>query len=117
MSRTAPVEASLVTESDASALLVQINGNPELRSKLVEVLAQQTKHRIDTERLIIDLGVEQQKRAQIYTFTVSTLAIICASILGYFGSPWVAGVIAIVGVGGPSAALAVAERIAKPRNE
>ncbi|MBS4095271.1 MAG: hypothetical protein KGZ83_00360, partial [Sulfuricella sp.] len=97
-------------------LLAEINNNPELKLKLVEVLAQQTKHRIDTEKQLIALGVEQQKRAQIYTFTVSTLSLICATCLGYWGSPWLAGIIAIVGVGGPSAALAVAERMAKPRS-
>ena len=106
----------LESEDDVPALLAEINDNPELKKKLVEALSQQTRHRIDTERLIIDLGVEQQKRAQIYTFTISALSIICATILGFNNSPWAAGVIAVVGVGGPSAALALAERLSQTKN-
>ena len=49
------------------------------------------------------------------TERVTICWIIAATLVAIFGSPWVAAVMCVVGVGGPAAALALAKRTALHR--
>jgi len=77
---------------------------PELVPVLVEMINDQRVHRKALEQS----EARRRDRAQWFAFTTALLGVACAASVGIYGNPWVAGLLAIVSVGGPAVALVVA---------
>jgi hypothetical protein len=82
-----------------------------LVEQIVAWTNQQRKHRFDLERTRVERSENRLDLSQRNAFTIAALGIVGAVITAIFGSPWVAGIIAIVGVGGPAAAMVCAQRM------
>jgi len=83
---------------------------PGLVEQIVSWTDEQRQHRFDLERERAKGSEARLDRAQRNAFMVACGGLVLAAIVGVLGNPWVAGIIAIVGVGGPTAAVALAAR-------
>lgn len=52
-----------------------------------------------------------QNRAQLLTASIAALGLVCAAVVGVFGNPVVASVIALASIGGPTTAIALARLV------
>jgi uncharacterized membrane protein len=87
------------------------NIRPELVNKLVEWTEQQAGHRRSLEVVKVQRTENRYDRGQTIAASVAIGGLIISGIVGIFGNPWVAAVIAIVSVGGPTAAIWLARNI------
>jgi Flp pilus assembly protein TadB len=69
---------------------------------------QQRTHRQSLEQKRTDRSENRMDRGQIFTFVAACLCVTGAIMVGLFGNPYVASVLAIVGIGGPAAATLMA---------
>jgi uncharacterized membrane protein len=81
---------------------------PGLPEKLIEWTETQAAHRRDLENQRVWSAEARMNRGQIGALIVSCFGIAVAGIVGVWGSPWVGATIAIVAVGGPTAAVLIA---------
>lgn len=81
---------------------------PGLAEKIVGWTEQQRDHRQGLERQQVAASQQRLGRGQIIGGGVAFFGLALAAIVGIFGNPWTAGIIAIVSVGGPTAAVAMA---------
>ena len=73
---------------------------PGTVEQLIKLTVQQGRHRQELERLKTQGEERRLNRGQLIAASVALLGIAIAGFVGLYGNPWVAGVIAIVGVGG-----------------
>jgi uncharacterized membrane protein len=83
---------------------------PGITAKFVEWIDRQSKHRQRLENQAEERSQLRQDRSQWIAGGIAITGLILAAVVGVFGNPWVAGVIAVVGVGGPTAAVALASK-------
>jgi uncharacterized membrane protein len=92
---------------------------PGLVEKIIHWTEQQRQHRMSLEQTRTQRTEARLDRGQWIAGSVALGGLLLASVVGIFGNPWVAGVIAIVAVGGPTAAVAIARQStpqSKPSN-
>ncbi|WP_423868964.1 DUF2335 domain-containing protein [Bradyrhizobium sp.] len=82
---------------------------PGLADRLVNWTEQQRSHRQSLERQRTDGSERRMDRSQLIAGTVAVWGITLSALVGIFGSPWAAGVIAVVAIGGPTAAIWLAK--------
>jgi uncharacterized membrane protein len=87
--------------------------SPALVEKFVEWTELQSAHRRELERTGTERAERRFDRGQWIAATVATGGLLLAAVVGIFGNPWVAGMIAIVAVGGPTAAIWLARGVPK----
>lgn len=87
---------------------------PDLPERIIGWTEQQSKHRQSLERMRTEGSEGRMNRGQWISAAVAFLSLVVAAIVGIYGNPWVAGVIAVVGVGGPTAAVALARVLQRP---
>lgn len=85
--------------------------DPTLVPKLIDWTEQQSKHRRDIEALRANRSEARLDRGQWIGAAVALGGLALATFVGIFGNPWVASIIAIVAVGGPTAAIYLARNI------
>lgn len=81
---------------------------PGLAQRIIGWTEQQRDHRQALERQRVDGSERRMNRGQIIGASVAILGLPLAALVGIFGHPFVASVIAIVSVGGPTAAAIMA---------
>jgi uncharacterized membrane protein len=81
---------------------------PGLIAKFVEWTDSQRGHRQALENLRQERSERRMDRGQIIAGSVALWGLTVAAVVGIFGNPWVAGIIAIVAIGGPTAAVILA---------
>jgi uncharacterized membrane protein len=89
------------------------NIRPELIDKLIQWTEDQAKHRRDLERLRTKGAERRLNRGQNIGAVVAIGGLCLAALVGIFGNMWAAIVIAIVAVGGPTAAIVLAQHARK----
>lgn len=82
---------------------------------------EQRHHRFAIEDLLVKGSERRRTAGQLLSAVLSMTGLIGAILLGLFGNGWVAGILAVVAVGGPLAAQTLAGRLGKadgadPRN-
>jgi uncharacterized membrane protein len=87
---------------------------PGLVDKFVEWTEVQSAHRRALENTRTAKAETRFDRGQWIAATVAIGGLSLAAVVGIFGNPWVAGMIAIVAVGGPTAAIWLAKNVPKP---
>jgi hypothetical protein len=89
------------------------NIRPELIDKLIEWTDLQSNHRRDLERIRTEGSEKRLNRAQGIGATIALGGLCLAALVGTFGNMWAAIIIAIVAVGGPTAAIWLAQNVRK----
>jgi uncharacterized membrane protein len=85
--------------------------HPGLVAKFVEWTEQQSAHRKTLEKTKTDRSENRLDRGQVIAACVALGGLVLASVEGIWGNAWVAAIIAIVSVGGPTAAIWFARNI------
>jgi uncharacterized membrane protein len=85
--------------------------HPELVNKIIEWTEQQSAHRRALEKTRTERSESRFDRGQWIAATVAVGGLCLAAIEGTFGSPAVAIAIAVVAIGGPTAAIWIAQNI------
>lgn len=88
---------------------------PGLGERLLRWTERQQDHRIELEKMRARGSKKRKDRAQIGSLVVAAGGIVIAGVVGIVGSWIAASVIAIVAVGGPLAAVALASHFNKPQ--
>lgn len=82
----------------------------QIQAKIIEWADRQIDHRMAMERAPQD----RADRAQRNTTIVAVLSLLIAAVVGtYLQQPWLAAVIATLGIGGPNAATIISRYIAR----
>jgi uncharacterized membrane protein len=84
------------------------NIRPELIDKLIQWTEDQAKHRRDLEHLRTQGSERRLDRGQHIGAIVALGGLVLAAIVGIYGNMWAAIAIAVVAVGGPTAAIVLA---------
>jgi hypothetical protein len=87
------------------------NVSPELVGKLVEWTETQAKHRRDLETLSANRSENRLDRGQWIAGAVALGGLSLAAVVGIIGNPYVAAIIAIFAIGGPTAAILLARNV------
>jgi uncharacterized membrane protein len=80
---------------------------PGLGERIVRWVESQSEHRRALENLRTKGAEERMNRGQVLAAAVAAIGPVVAGVTAVFGNPWTAGIIAIVAVGGPTAAVAL----------
>ena len=78
---------------------------PGLGHKIIDWTEQQRNHRQSLERQRTEGSETRMNRGQLIAGGVAVWGVSLAALVGIFGNAWAAGVIAIVSIGGPTAAI------------
>jgi uncharacterized membrane protein len=89
------------------------NVHPDLVAKIIEWTEQQSSHRKSLELITTKRTQDRYDRGQWIAGSVAVGGLALAAITGIFGNPWVAAVIAVVAVGGPTAAIYLARTMGR----
>jgi uncharacterized membrane protein len=81
---------------------------PGLVERIIGWTEEQRKHRQGLEQIRTDRSEARKDRGQTYTFQAACLGLLAAAAVGIFGNPYVGAVLAIVAIGGPTAATLLA---------
>jgi uncharacterized membrane protein len=87
--------------------------SPALLDKILDWTEKQAEHRRSLELAQVTGSERRLNRGQFIAASVALGGLVLAAGVAVFGNPWAASVIAIVSVGGPTAAVALA-RAQKP---
>lgn len=87
------------------------NIKPELVDKLVGWTETQSAHRRELEKTRVDRSENRLDRGQWIAATVALGGLFLATIEGILGNAYVAGVMAVVAIGGPTAAIWLARNV------
>src|SRR5262245_41312036 len=79
---------------------------PGVVQKIIAWTEEQRQHRMELERLRAQGSERRLNRGQWVAAAVALGGLLLATAVGIWGNPWVASIIAIVSVGGPTAAVA-----------
>jgi uncharacterized membrane protein len=82
--------------------------SPGLTKQLIDWTDQQRQHRQAIEKKKTDGSEARMNRGQFIAAGIAVLGLALSTVLGIFGNPWVAAVMAIVSIGGPTAAVYLA---------
>lgn len=66
---------------------------PELPIILVDLLREQSQHRMSLEQLQTRSAIEHRKEGQRYAMLAVVLSLTSVTILGIYGNPWTAGIV------------------------
>jgi len=88
--------------------------DPALVGKIIQWTELQSDHRKTLEKLRTERSENRFDRGQWIAATVAIGGLCLAALLGKFGNPWVAVAIAVVSVGGPTAAIWLAHNVRNP---
>jgi uncharacterized membrane protein len=80
---------------------------PGLGERIISWVEKQSDHRRELERVRTRGAEERMKRGQMLAAVVAVVGLIGSGVAAVFSNPWAAGIIAIVSVGGPTAAVAL----------
>lgn len=80
---------------------------PGLGERIIGWVEQQSEHRRTLENLRTKGAEDRMKRGQVLAAAVAAIGLIVSGVDAIFGNPWAAAIIAIVAVGGPTAAVAL----------
>jgi uncharacterized membrane protein len=116
VSVTASVTTLTQSPIPSAQALAEYDGvRPGLADQIIGWADTQIKHRMNRENIASERSEQRLDRSQTYAFVLGLVALCLAGALAYFGSgPWVPTVIAVVGVGGPTAATALSRLIKPP---
>ena len=90
---------------------------PGLADRIVRKWEEQQEHRQKLERTAVERDEERMDRSQKYALAVALAGLGMAAALGLAGAnPWIAGVIAVVAVGGPASAVLIGQSLASNRD-
>jgi hypothetical protein len=81
---------------------------PDLPERIVYWTETQAEHRRSLERARADGAEARMNRGQWGALIVAMVGIAASAIVGMFGNPFVASILAVVSVGGPTAAVVLA---------
>jgi uncharacterized membrane protein len=84
---------------------------PGITAKFVKWTEEQAAHRRSLEKQEFVRSQRRQDRAQFITAGAMYLGLVLSAIVGIFGHPFASAVLAIVSIGGPTAATALAHRV------
>ena len=87
------------------------NVDPRLVDKLVEWTDAQSAHRRTLEDRSASRSEDRFDRGQWIAAAVALGGLFLSAAVGIFGNPWVAGIIALVCIGGPTAAIIFAQHM------
>jgi uncharacterized membrane protein len=113
----------LVTQSEpeplpSAALLREYAAiDPSLPARIADQFVAQSIHRRELEALVAQGSERRQNLGQMLTFTLASLGVTLAAVVGIWGNPVVASVLAVVAVGGPAAAFVLARTLGRRRRE
>ena len=82
--------------------------HPDLPAKIIQWSEIQRDHRVAMEKTAADGAESRMNRGQIFAFCVACPGLCLSAVAGIAGSPIVGSVIAIVSIGGPTAAFVLA---------
>ncbi len=88
---------------------------PGIGQEIIGWIKGEQAHRHQLEAEAMRGNERRMDRGQRSGLVVATMGIAASAAVGLFGNPWVAGVIAVVTVGGPPAALALAKMLGRQR--
>jgi uncharacterized membrane protein len=88
--------------------------HPGLVAKIIAWTEEQRTHRQQLERKRVDGDERRMDRGQLIAGGVAGLGLCLSALVGILGSPYVAGIIAIVAIGGPTAAILLARNHGTP---
>ena len=86
---------------------------PGLPGRIADQFIAQGGHRRELEKKEADSGARRRDRGQTMAFWLALSSIVAATVLGVWGNPVLAGVVVIVGVGGPAAAFVLARTVGR----
>lgn len=90
---------------------------PGLADRIVRKWEEQQEHRQKLERTVVERDEGRMDRSQKYALIVALSGLGMAAALALAGaSPWIAGVIAVVAVGGPASAVLIGQSLANSRD-
>jgi uncharacterized membrane protein len=87
---------------------------PGLGQKLIDWTEQQRNHRQTLERQRTNGSEKRMDRGQIIAGCAAIWGLTLAAAVGIWGNAWAAGVLAIVSIGGPTAAIYLARTMNAP---
>jgi hypothetical protein len=90
------------------------NTVPDLPNVIVGWIDAQISHRLEQERVAALASESRRTRGQFLSATIATSGLLCAAVVGVFGNPIVASIIAIASIGGPTTAVALARLMPPP---
>lgn len=91
---------------------------PGLADRIVRKWEEQQDHRRKLERAVVERDEGRMDRSQKYALVVALAGLGMAAVLGLAGaSPWIAGVVAVVAVGGTSSAVLIGQSLANNRDK
>lgn len=85
--------------------------HPDLPERIIAWTETQTAHRQSLERAAHEGAERRMNRGQLFTFVLAGLGLILSALVGVFGSAVVASILALVAVGGPTAAFVLARSV------
>lgn len=86
---------------------------PGAAQYIMKAADEQRHHRFAIEDLLVKSSERRRTMGQLLSAALSLTGLVGAVVLGLFGNGWVAGILAVVAVGGPLAAQTLAGRLAK----
>ena len=91
---------------------------PGLADRIVRKWEEQQDHRRKLERTVVERDEGRMDRSQKYALVIALAGLGMAAVLGLAGaSPWIAGVVAVVAVGGTSSAVLIGQSLANNRDK
>ncbi len=90
--------------------------HPGLAKRIVDAWDDQARHRKQLEAQMTGGAEARMNRSQVFALAVALAGLLVAGAVGIWGSWVAASVIAIVAVGGPSAATVIARYLPAPRD-
>lgn len=87
---------------------------PGAAREIMDAWHEQRRHRLAMERENERADRARQNRGQFLAFGIAALGLVCAAAVGIFGDLWLATIIGIVAIGGPTAATYLARSVRPP---
>ena len=84
---------------------------PGTANQIIESWERQSTHRQTLEQITTQRAESRLDRSQHYSFAISILLVLACTIIGVWGSPWAAGVLAFAGFGSIGAVTVIARML------
>jgi len=66
---------------------------PDGADRIMKMAEDQSKYRMEIERIVIESQEKQGKKGQMFAFGLGAIGMISSTLIAIFGAPWVAAVI------------------------
>ena len=86
---------------------------PGAAGYIMKAADEERAHRHALERLVVEEAEKRRHFGLRTNFSLSSLGLIGAAVVGIWGHPWVGGILAVVAIGGPLAAQTLAMTLAR----